>query len=95
MITFENELNMLPKECSTVVELKEGKGRLFNKNDTKGSAIDFIPNEKLNADPELLCKKLSNVYLDSVSDSFKLPSMITFLNLFGVGKIEHLNVRTR
>lgn len=95
VITFYDELKNLPKECTMVVELDENSGRLFDKNDITSKSTDFIPDIYLNADPYELSVKLANVTLDTSANSYHLPNMVTFLELFGVGKVEHLNALTR
>lgn len=95
VVTFYEALKDLPKECSMVVELDEGSGRLFDKNDISGKSIDFVPDIKLTQDPMSLSITLANTQLDTTANNFKLPNMITFMELFGVGKVEHLNALTR
>ncbi|MBS4212960.1 type VII secretion protein EssC [Neobacillus rhizophilus] len=96
IVTFYDELKNLPKECSMVVELEENSGKLFDKNDITGKTTSFTPDIYLNgADPYQLSVKLANVPLDTLANSFNLPQMVTFLELYGVGKVEHLNALTR
>ncbi len=95
LVTFYDELKNLPKECSMVVELESGSGRLFDKNDISGKRIDFTPDIFVSGDPMDLSVILANTPLDTTASNFKLPGMITFLELFGVGKVEHLNALTR
>lgn len=38
---------------------------------------------------------ISNIKLDSVSERYKLPKMLTFLEMFGISKVEHLNCLKR
>jgi S-DNA-T family DNA segregation ATPase FtsK/SpoIIIE len=70
-------------------------GKLFNKEDSTGSITPFMPDIFVKADPAQLSIRLANIRLDTLANVFKLPRMITFLELFGVGKIEHLNPLTR
>lgn len=95
IITFCDELRSLPKECSMVVELDGNSGRLFDKNDITGKNTEFIPDIYPTQDPTELSVALANTLLDNGTTSFRLPGMITFMELFGVGKVEHLNVLTR
>lgn len=95
VITFYDELKNLPKESTMVVELDENGGKLFDKNDITGKSISFVPDIYLNSDANELSVKLANVPLDTLAHSFNLPKMVTFLELFGVGKVEHLNALTR
>lgn len=95
IITLYDELKRLPKECSMVIELSNEKGKLFDKDDISGKSIEFVPDIYLSGDLHELSVKLSNTQLDTLATGFKLPRMITFLEMFGVGKVEHLNSLTR
>ncbi|WP_158587434.1 FtsK/SpoIIIE domain-containing protein [Neobacillus notoginsengisoli] len=95
VVTFYDELKNLPKECTTVVEIEKNSGKLFDKSDITGKSISFVPDIYLNTAPTALSVKLSNVQLDTSGGSFNLPKMVTFLEMFGVGKVEHLNALTR
>ncbi len=91
IVAVFSELRMLPKECSTVIELDDHNGRIYNKNDTSGEVISFHSDISLTAKAADLSVKLSNIHLDENDQSSKLPKMITFLQMMGVGKVEHLN----
>jgi len=95
VLTFYNELKSLPKECTMVVDLDETTGKLFDKSDITGKTISFEPDLYLQSNPVELSVKLANVQLDTAENSFNLPQMVTFLEMFGVGKVEHLNALTR
>lgn len=95
VITLYGDMRTLPKESSMVVELEDGKGRLFDKSEISGRSIEFVPELKLTKDPMVLSKKLANVTLDTVTSRNRLPEAISFLEMFGVGKVEHLNSLTR
>jgi DNA segregation ATPase FtsK/SpoIIIE, S-DNA-T family len=95
VVTFYDELKNLPKECTMVVELDGNSGKLYDKNDITGETISFTPDIQVKEDPEKLSRKLANVQLDTLANSFNLPKMVTFLEMFGVGKVEHLNAMTR
>ncbi len=95
IVTFYNELKNLPKECSMVVELSGESGKLFDKNDISGKSTDFTPDINLSQNPTDLSVILANTSLDTTATKFQLPGMITFMELFGVGNVEHLNALTR
>ena len=95
LVTLYEELRSLPKECSMVVELNGNSGRLFDKNDITGKSTEFTPDIYLTKAPLDLSVALSNTSLDTTATKFQLPGMITFMELFGVGKVEHLNVLNR
>lgn len=95
VVTFYDELRSLPKECSMVVELDGINGKLFDKNDITGKSTEFTPDINLTQDPLELSIILANTSLDTAASGFRLPGMITFLEMFGIGKVEHLNALTR
>ena len=95
IVTFYEEIKDLPKECSMVVELNGESGRLYDKNDISCKSIEFKPDINLTRNPLELSVSLANTPLDTAATSFKLPHMITFLEMFGVGKVEHLNALNR
>ena len=96
VVTLYDELKYLPKECSIVIELVDSKnGLLYDKDDITGAKTQFLPDMSLYNSPETLSVKLSNMHLDSITSSYSLPAMVTFLELYGVGKVEHLNASIR
>ncbi|MCL1853220.1 MAG: type VII secretion protein EssC [Peptococcaceae bacterium] len=70
-------------------------GKLYYRDNPSTAITPFTPDIRLDADPQELSIQLANIRLDTLSDAFNLPSKVSFLELFGVGKIEHLNSRTR
>ncbi|MCY9692060.1 type VII secretion protein EssC [Paenibacillus alginolyticus] len=90
-----NELKDLPKECSIVVEYDGISSKIYDQNDISGTHIAFKP-DVLTIENEMdMAVSLSNTQLDSSVTAYALPNMLTFLDLFGVSKIEHLNALTR
>ena len=66
-----------------------------NIDDISGNVTEFIPQIYTNRNLEKYSVLLANIHLNIGDNSYKLPKMITFLEMFGVGKIEHLNVLSR
>lgn len=79
-----------PKECTKLLDLRDGS-----------SVVDLVHPEM--EDQQLTADELASEWIDNSmrmlsctnlrldSQTFSLPSMITFLDMFGVGRIEHLN----
>lgn len=88
---FEN----VPKECTKLVDLRQ-HSLLINLNDPNAPDIPLTPDD---LDPIHLSRSmhnLSRVNLLMDSDkTYSLPSMVTFLEMYGVGKVEHLNPLSR
>ncbi|MDR1157979.1 MAG: type VII secretion protein EssC [Oscillospiraceae bacterium] len=95
-VLFLNDaLRDLPKECSTVIELSADVSAVFDKDDVSGDRTRFRAESAAGLDAARAALVLANTQLDIQSERYALPSLITFLGLFGVGKVEHLNALTR
>lgn len=95
ILQLSEELKDLSKETKMVISVDEEKCRIFDRDDVTGRGVAFAPDSINEVDFMSLSKTLANVELESNEDSFSLPSMLTFLEMFNVGKIEHLNSLTR
>lgn len=89
-IVLFDELRFLPKECDAVIEL--GDETVFKNADEEVRGFEFSEDSKLS---EKIVLSLANTKLNSSDSKFSLPSMITFLELFGVKRIEELNCSAR
>lgn len=88
-------LNDLPKETKMVVSLDAEKSRLYDRDDTTGQGISFVADKINEAALDNLSADIANIELDLGSQAYSLPNMITFLEMFNVSKIDHLNSLTR
>lgn len=95
IITMYDELKNLPKECSLVIELGDHDAEIYHKDDVSGKRVHFKPDIFMGSEVNKVAASLANIKLDLSSQSYTLPGMITFLEMFGVGKVEHLNALTR
>ena len=86
-----DELKDLPKETTSVVEIYPQEGKLYDKNDISGNAQKFQPEFVTTRQLEGVVDILANIELDSADEKFALPSAITFLEMFGVGRVSYLN----
>ncbi|XID94296.1 type VII secretion protein EssC [Paenibacillaceae bacterium WGS1546] len=95
VVHLYDELKHLPKECSMVVEFGGQASKIYDKDDISGQHILFQPDFYLKQDEHELAVNLANTHLESAASAYILPTMLTFLEMFGVGKIEHLNALQR
>ena len=95
IVSVFEELRLLPVECTTVVELTNGKGKIYDKDDTSGKHTEFSPDIMVSSDLNNISGILANTFLDDFTNNYTLPSMLTFMDLFHVGKVEHLNPLVR
>ena len=95
LVALYDTIENLPKECDTVIELTEREGRFYDKQDISGQYQSFAPDFEPLESVMPLGAALGNIRLNTMADAFVLPKLISFLELFGVGRIEHLNPLTR
>ena len=89
------EFRDLPKETKMVISAEEESSRIFNREDTTGRGISFIPDVIDETKLDDLVTQMANIELDVARQKYSLPNMMTFLEMFRVSKIEHLNSLTR
>ena len=95
VIAVYDESKELPKECEAIIEVQSNQGLMFVKNQTKDAKDAFIV-DQINAQIATeIVQKTESYQLDLLQGKYDLPGMLTFLEMFGVGKIEHLNILNR
>lgn len=95
VVTVAEGMKDLPKETKMVVSLDGEASRLFDRDDTTGKVNVFTPDMVNGKMFDAIAEDIANIELDLNSKRFMLPSMLTFLELFNVSKIEHLNSLAR
>lgn len=87
----------LPKECTRVFQMRSGgtQSACFDLRHPDLPAQKFFMDECDTEGLKNSIKKLANTRLKNLAGSFNLPKSYTFLEMFGVGKIEHLNILKR
>lgn len=93
VITAYEELKDLPKECNSIIEINEQMGMLSQRDASK--PVGFMQDPVSSQDLEKIVFKTSGYKLDLQQGRFNLPSCISFLDMYKVGKFEYLNVRER
>ncbi len=91
VLAFDSITN-LPKECDAIITVDRNSDIHFTAND---KVIAFEPLSVDNIDFRQNAVSLANITLNSAENKFKLPNMLTFLEMYGVSKIEELNCLSR
>ena len=86
----------MPKECSHVFNIQgvENNNLVFLKDidhELDSFTIDHVNSELAHKS----LSAISNISLKSSKESYALPKSVSFLEMFNVGKIEHLNPQKR
>ena len=87
--------NDFPKETKTVIHVNGKNTKLFDKDDTSGAQVVFDAEYSTNENFSSISQKIANIELDLNEQQYLMPSTLTFLEMFSVGKVEHLNSLTR
>lgn len=90
-----DELKNLPKECSIVLQLHNAQGVMYNRRTASDDRVIFVQDKVNGQTANKSIMDIAEYRLDLQKGKYALPGMLTFLEMFGVGKIEHLNVATR
>lgn len=95
MIFAFSKINDLPKECVSVIEINENRATIYDKSDVADTKKDFSIETVSCEMASNIAKELANIKLDLSSNNYTLPKSLSFLDMFKVGKIEHLNSISR
>lgn len=89
------ELRELPGESRLVIHAAGERSEVYDRGSTAEGVQYFRADPMSNLSLPRLAEALAGVRPDVAVQRYALPEQITFLELFGVGKIEHLNSLTR
>lgn len=94
---ISNDFMQLPKECEMFINIDGINGVVFDKEISNKSKLSFeIEKNNSKIDFEDISKKLSNIPIrTNSSKNALLPNTLTFLQMYGVGLMEQLNIDKR
>ena len=92
VISFTNDL---PKECTKLIKLGATGNEVIFMRELEKENQAFWSDSFDSDTAEAVLSKIANIKTVSKAGNENLPKMVNFLQMFGVGKIEHLNVRSR
>lgn len=86
----------LPKECSLIFNLAQsGEYSVIHLKQLDRSGDQFSLDGFQERAAANSMRELANTHLKVVAQTYSLPKMVTFLEMFGVGRVEHLNPLAR
>ena len=95
LIVLSNSIKNLPNKCEKFIEIGEKESCILERNLSSGSQIIFNNEYEKNIDMNSVCVKLANIPLLTKDALKSLPTSLSFLEMYGVGKIEQLNILNR
>lgn len=82
----------LPKECSRIIGLSEsGEATVLDVQQIDQIDETFYADTYEKTDAINAMRIISNIDLKAVTAAYSLPKSVSFLEMFGVGRVEHLN----
>lgn len=94
-IVLATEATSLPRECSMVVQLNGQDISLFDVKNPINPQASIQRDDLGTPDVGTAIGALANLSIARRSDASTLPNVLTFLELYRSGKVEHLNALTR
>ena len=95
LVIFDENMKSMPNECSKFISITDSTSGMFNAKVTEEDTIKFKAEYATNIDMRTIGRIVANVPVQSNNTSSQLPTSISFLQMYNVGKIEQLNVRNR
>lgn len=89
------KMNQLPKECNSIIQYVGSECYLYNKEDPSGKMVGIRADSVANRDLNAYSRSLAQIKVKEDSQTASLPNMLTFLGMYGVGRIENLDIHRR
>ena len=93
LVVLEEKLSKIPSEVSKFITIGDKESAVINSEN--GDQVRFVDEINNQLDMNYVTNILSNVPLHFDKAEKYLPDTITFLEMFGVGQIEQLNILNR
>lgn len=95
VICAYDEVKSLPKECGAVVWVSGNQGLVHDIEADNNGNVNFAQDIVPVSYAQQMVQYMADRQLDLNQGRYALPEMLTFMDMFGVGKYEHLNIPQR
>ena len=95
IICVENSLANLPSECTDFISIQGETGTILTTNLDNYTQQSFEKEIDASIDITKCCELISNIPIKFTEDVRYLPTSLGFLEMYKVGKVEHLNSLNR
>ena len=95
LVILENRMNKLPSKCNNFISLANDSGSILKNSYEKQEQITFKDEINYSIDMMSIAKIMSNIPIEFEEGVSNIPDTVTFLEMYGVGKVEQLNVLNR
>lgn len=91
VIVLNENLSTLPNECTTFLSISGRGGAIFESELTSDKQKEFAIDNYTQGNFVACCKRVANIPIKFTQDNYNLPTVVDFLEMYGVGKVEQLN----
>lgn len=95
MVIINNRLTNLPNECHTFISIGDKLSGVFENELVSNKQKEFIADFNPTIDMYQCTKVLANIPIETAKENSSLPTMLSFLEMYDVGKVEQLNILSR
>ena len=85
----------LPNECSAFINIGQKSSGMFENDLILNKQKAFLQDLDLNLDMNKITEILANIPIELEQEKYKLPQMLSFLEMYDAGSVEQLNAEKR
>ena len=95
LLFLEHSMKNLPNKCENFATVLDTESCIFEKEYDGQNQKRFVAEYSDNLDMKSLSFALANIPVGDIDDNSELPKSISFLDVYGVSKIEQLKIQNR
>ena len=97
LMIFSAKMQNLPSECKNFINVNQERSGIFESEISAGNQREFATEfcYTYGVDINECIKKISNIPIEFNNDDKALPTSLSFLEMYNVGKVEQLNILQR
>ncbi|HEX2945636.1 MAG TPA: type VII secretion protein EssC [Clostridia bacterium] len=89
------EMGLLPKECSAFIQCTETDCSLYHRDKPEAGMLQFLPDSLAGQDLYKYSRELAKMKIKENASALSIPTSLTFLEMYRLGRIEQLDVKRR
>ncbi|MBP5684448.1 MAG: FHA domain-containing protein, partial [Bacilli bacterium] len=95
LVIMSNKLQNLPSECKNFINVNREISGIFESEISQGHQKEFKAEFPDGVDVNACIKRIANIPIEFNDEEKQLPTSVSFLQMYNVGKVDQLNVLNR
>ncbi len=95
LLIVDKDMKNIPNECNKFLVIDDNESGMFSDKVNESGTIKFRAEFATNLDMSKIGRLVSNIPVQGKDVESQLPTSLSFLQMYNVGKIEQLNIRNR